>query len=181
MTWTRDRRALGLLTITGLMTGEHGVGIVWALSARKPGRLTQMPDIKHSSQPFTIDRADSIDGCSPELLMGQAQKSFNEVIPGTLDMLVLKTVSRQTMHGYAVAQTIQRLSQDVLRIEEGALYPALHRLEVRGLLRSEWGVSNNNRRAKFYSLTTAGRRALEQEATSWSRVAVAINRVMQSA
>jgi PadR family transcriptional regulator PadR len=108
-------------------------------------------------------------------------KQSNELIPGTLDMLVLKTVSRETMHGYAVAQTIQRLSEDVLRVEEGALYPALHRLEVRGLLRSEWGVSDNNRRAKYYTLTAAGRRELEREAASWSRVALAIHRVMQSA
>jgi PadR family transcriptional regulator PadR len=110
-----------------------------------------------------------------------SDKPSNELIPGTLDMLVLKTVSRETMHGYAVAQTIQRLSHDVLRVEEGALYPALHRLEVRGLLRSEWGVSDNNRRAKYYSLTAAGRRELEREAASWSRVALAIDRVMQSA
>jgi PadR family transcriptional regulator, regulatory protein PadR len=110
-----------------------------------------------------------------------ADKQSTELIPGTLDMLVLKTVSRDTMHGYAVAQTIQRLSQDVLRVEEGALYPALHRLEVRGLLRSEWGVSDNNRRAKYYSLTAAGRRELEREAASWNRVTLAIDRVMQSA
>ena len=96
-------------------------------------------------------------------------------------MLILKTVSRGAMHGYTVAQSIQRLSDDVLRVEEGALYPALHRLEVRGLLRSEWGVSENNRRAKYYSLTASGRRELEREAASWSRVAMAIDRVMQSA
>ena len=113
--------------------------------------------------------------------MGGTGKPSNELIPGTLDMLVLKTVSREAMHGYAVAQSIQRLSNDVLRVEEGALYPALHRLEVRGLLRSEWGVSENNRRAKYYSLTASGRRELEREATSWSRVAMAIDRVMQSA
>lgn len=110
-----------------------------------------------------------------------AEKPSNELIPGTLDMLVLKTVSREAMHGYAVAQSIQRLSNDVLRVEEGALYPALHRLEVRGLLRSEWGVSENNRRAKYYSLTASGRRELEREAASWSRVAIAIDRIMQSA
>jgi PadR family transcriptional regulator PadR len=113
--------------------------------------------------------------------MGAADKPPGELIPGTLDMLILKTVSREAMHGYTVAQSIQRLSNDVLRVEEGALYPALHRLEVRGLLRSEWGVSENNRRAKYYSLTASGRRELEREATSWSRVAMAIDRVMQSA
>ena len=82
--------------------------------------------------------------------MGASDRpSSNELIPGTLDMLILKTTSRGAMHGYAVAQAIQVLSRDVLRVEEGALYPALHRLEVRGLLKSEWGVSENNRRAKF--------------------------------
>jgi transcriptional regulator len=113
--------------------------------------------------------------------MGAADRASNELIPGTLDMLVLKTVSREAMHGYAVAQSIQRLSENVLRVEEGALYPALHRLEVRGLLRSEWGVSENNRRAKYYSLTAQGRRELAREATSWSRVSLAIDRIMQSA
>lgn len=114
--------------------------------------------------------------------MGAIERPLpNELIPGTLDMLILKTVSREAMHGYAVAQSIQRLSRDVLRVEEGALYPALHRLEVRGLLRSEWGVSENNRRAKYYSLTALGRRELEREATSWTRVATAIDRIMQTA
>jgi transcriptional regulator len=114
--------------------------------------------------------------------MGAADQSApSELIPGTLDMLILKTLSREAMHGYAVAQSIQRLSQHVLRVEEGALYPALHRLEVRGLLRSEWGASENNRRAKYYTLTAAGRRQLEREAASWARVALAIQRVMQTA
>jgi transcriptional regulator len=96
-------------------------------------------------------------------------------------MLILKTLNREPMHGYAVAQSIQRVSQDVLRVEEGALYPALHRLEVRGLVRSEWGASENNRRAKYYTLTPAGRRELEREARSWARVATAIHRIMQTA
>ena len=77
-----------------------------------------------------------------------AQPTANELIPGTLDMLILKTVTRGALHGYAIARSIQVTSNDVLRVEEGALYPALHRLEVRGLLRAEWGVSDNNRRAK---------------------------------
>ena len=113
--------------------------------------------------------------------MGASEKPSNELIPGTLDLLILKTVSRGQMHGYAVAQSIQVVSQDVLRVEEGALYPALHRLEVRGLLRSEWGVSENNRRAKYYSLTAQGRRELEREAASWTRVSMAIDRIVQSA
>jgi PadR family transcriptional regulator PadR len=102
-------------------------------------------------------------------------------MPGTLDMLVLKTVSRGAMHGYSIAQFIQQASSDVLKVEEGALYPALHRLEVRGLLKAEWGTSDNNRRAKFYRLTALGRRALEQESDYWTRVAGAITRVMQTA
>jgi PadR family transcriptional regulator, regulatory protein PadR len=102
-------------------------------------------------------------------------------LPGTLDMLVLKTVSRGAMHGYSIAQFIQQASSDVLKVEEGALYPALHRLEVRGLLKAEWGSSDNNRRAKFYRLTALGRRALEQETDYWTRVAGAVTRVMQTA
>ena len=102
-------------------------------------------------------------------------------LPGTLDMLILKTVSRGPMHGYAVAQFIQQTSRDVLKVEEGALYPALHRLEVRGLLKAEWGTSDNNRRAKFYKLTALGRRELDHEAAYWGRVAAAVTRVMQTA
>jgi PadR family transcriptional regulator, regulatory protein PadR len=110
------------------------------------------------------------------------EKTFEGAfLPGTLDMLVLKTVSRGPMHGYAIAQHIQQASQDVLRVEEGALYPALHRLEVRGWLKAEWGTSDNNRRAKFYKLTALGRRELENEAEYWQRVAAAVTRVMQTA
>jgi len=96
-------------------------------------------------------------------------------------MLILKTLSRGDQHGYAIAQFIQQASAEVLRVEEGALYPALHRLEVRGLLKAEWGASDNNRRAKFYRLTASGRRALEQESAFWDRVAGAVSRVMQMA
>ena len=112
--------------------------------------------------------------------MGILDPRSDELIPGTLDMLILKTVSRgDAMHGYAIAQHIQRVSGDVLRVDEGALYPALHRMEVRALLRSKWGLSDNNRRAKYYALTTRGRRELESEAASWSRVSAAIARLMQ--
>jgi transcriptional regulator len=102
-------------------------------------------------------------------------------LPGTLDMLVLKAVSRGPMHGYSIAGFIQQASRDVLRVEEGALYPALHRLAVRGWLKSEWGASDNNRRAKFYRLTALGRRELDHEAEYWGRVAAAVTRVMQTA
>ena len=113
--------------------------------------------------------------------MGVTARRPDELIPGTLDMLILKTVSRETMHGYTIAQSIQQISGDVLRVDEGALYPALHRLEVRGLLKSKWGVSENNRRAKYYTMTATGRRELERDEASWTRVAGAIARVMQTA
>ena len=103
-----------------------------------------------------------------------------ELLPGTLDMLILKTLTRGEMHGYGIAQGIQRASDDVLHVEEGALYPALHRLEVRGWLRSTWGTSENNRRAKYYRLSALGRRELEREAAYWDRVASAVTRVMQA-
>ena len=111
--------------------------------------------------------------------MGEPRK--DALLQGTLDMLILKTLSRGAMHGYAVAQFIQDSSRDILCVEEGALYPALHRLEVRGLLRSEWGTSENNRRAKYYRLSARGRRELDNEAAYWNRVAAAVTRVMQTA
>lgn len=102
------------------------------------------------------------------------------VLPGTLDMLVLKAVRAEPRHGYAIAEFILRASEDVLQVEEGALYPALHRLELRGLLRAHWGTSDNNRRAKFYRLTALGRRELARETEEWERVATAVSRVMRT-
>jgi transcriptional regulator len=109
------------------------------------------------------------------------KESSDELVPGTLAMLILKTLSNaEPMHGYAIANAILQSSSDVLRVEEGALYPALHRLEVRGLLRSKWGFSENNRRAKYYLLTPAGKRELDRAASTWERVAGAIARVMKT-
>jgi transcriptional regulator len=103
------------------------------------------------------------------------------LMQGTLDMLVLQTLTRGAMHGYAIVEFIQQSSDDVLRVEEGALYPALHRLELRGMLASEWGVSENNRRAKYYRLTARGRKQLVDETASWNRLSGAVARVMQTA
>ena len=103
------------------------------------------------------------------------------LMPGTLDMLILKTLARGAMHGYAIVEFIQSTSEDVLKVEEGALYPALHRLELRGLLASEWGVSENNRRAKYYRLTGAGRKQLAAESERWNRMTAAIALVMDTA
>jgi PadR family transcriptional regulator len=112
--------------------------------------------------------------------MGEKAKEPGDLVQGTLDMLVLKALSRAPMHGYGVAEWIEQTSDDILRVEEGALYPALHRLELRGLLASEWGVSDNNRRAKYYRLTASGRRHLAGEAKQWNRLAGAIARVMEA-
>ena len=103
-----------------------------------------------------------------------------DLVQGTLDMLVLKTLTQGAMHGYAIAEFIQATSNHALRVEEGALYPALHRLELRGLLASEWGASDNNRRAKYYRLTGAGRKRLAAESERWSRMASAIALIMDT-
>ena len=113
--------------------------------------------------------------------MGEKPQKRLELLQGTLDMLVLTTLARGRMHGYAIAESIHQRSDDVLRIEEGALYPALHRLELRGLLAAEWGLSENNRRAKYYRLTPAGQRYLETEHADWNRMVMAVARVMGTA
>ena len=104
-----------------------------------------------------------------------------ELLQGTLDLLILKTLWAGPMHGYAVAQRIQLCSDDVLVVEEGSLYPALYRMEERGWISAEWGKSENNRRAKFYSLTRTGRKQLEQEVAIWERVRRAITLVLETA
>src|SRR5215471_10817463 len=113
--------------------------------------------------------------------MGEAKDKSGDLIQGTLDMLVLKALARGPRHGYAVAEWIHASSNDVLRVEEGALYPALHRLELRGLLASEWGASENNRRPKYYSLPAAGKKQLAAETEQWRRLTGAIARLMQTA
>ena len=96
------------------------------------------------------------------------------LLPGTLELLILKAVSLGPQHGYGVLLRIEQITGDAMAIEQGALYPALHRLEYRGMLGSEWGVSDNNRRAKFYSLTRPGRRQLKKETDRWNRIALAM-------
>ena len=105
----------------------------------------------------------------------------NELLPGTLEMLILQTLTRGKMHGYGIAQRIQEMSEDVLQVEEGSLYPALQRLLVKGWVKAEWGSSENNRRARFYTLTAAGRKQLGVEAENFNRMIAAIARVMQTA
>jgi PadR family transcriptional regulator, regulatory protein PadR len=108
------------------------------------------------------------------------QRGSGELVQGTLDMLILRTLARSSLHGYAVAVAIESRSEDVLRVEEGSLYPALHRLELSGLLTSEWRISETNRRAKYYKLTAAGRKHLAAQSTNWNRLVLAIARVMST-
>lgn len=107
-------------------------------------------------------------------------KARTDLMQGTLELLILKTLSRDAMHGYGIAQRIHEAADDLLKIEDGSLYPALYRMEERGWITSEWDVSENNRRAKFYKLTKAGRKQLEAESANWERVSQAISRILQT-
>ncbi len=111
--------------------------------------------------------------------MGRTQDS-GELIQGTLEMLILKALLRGPLHGYGVAEWIQQTSQQMLKVEEGALYPALHRMELRGFLKAKWGASDNNRRAKFYELTPEGHKRLNAETQRWARLSSAVAFVMQA-
>jgi len=104
-----------------------------------------------------------------------------DLLQGTLDLLILKTLALEPMHGWGVAQRIQQISKEVLQIGQGSLYPALHRLEYKGWIQSDWGSSENNRRAKFYSLTRTGKRQLEFESESWERLSTAVGLVLTQA
>jgi PadR family transcriptional regulator, regulatory protein PadR len=104
-----------------------------------------------------------------------------DLLPGTLDLLILRTLQNDALHGWAISERIQQISQDVLQIGQGSLYPALHRLEHQGWIEAEWRVSELGRRAKYYQLTTSGRRQLAVESRDWERMATAISRVMKLA
>lgn len=103
----------------------------------------------------------------------------NDVLQGTLDLLILKTLTLQPMHGWGISQRIQQLSNDVLQVNQGSLYPALHRLEQKGWITADWGVSENNRKAKFYRITEVGERQLASELESWERYTGAVRLVLQ--
>ncbi len=109
-------------------------------------------------------------------------KPKNDILQGTLGLLVLKTLaSRGKLHGYAITSHIQQVSAEMLRVEEGSLYPALHRLEQEGLLKAEWGITEKKREARFYTLTAAGRKELAQEQLNWSRLTEGVARILQYA
>ena len=104
-----------------------------------------------------------------------------DLVQGTLDLLIMRTIATEQLHGWAIAQRIQLLSKDVLQVNQGSLYPALQRLERQGWITADWGVSEANRRARFYRLTAAGRRRLEQERADWERLSAAISLVLRTA
>ena len=104
-----------------------------------------------------------------------------DLLQGTLDLLILRTLASGPMHGWGIAQRIQQISQDVLVVNQGSLYPALYRLEANGSIRAEWAASENNRRAKFYELTRAGHKQLQAETAEWQRLAAAVARILQTA
>ena len=103
-----------------------------------------------------------------------------DLLQGTLELLILNTLAREPMHGYGIVQRIHEAAEDLLKVEDGSLYPALYRMEERGLIKSEWGVSENNRRAKFYKLTRTGQRKLEDERANWNRISKAVTRILQA-
>ena len=102
-----------------------------------------------------------------------------DVLQGTLDLLIMRTVALEPMHGWAIAQRIQQISDELLRVQQGSLYPALHRLEHQGWIIAGWGTSENNRRARFYSLTKAGRKQLDVEVSKWKRLSAGVNLVLE--
>jgi len=104
-----------------------------------------------------------------------------DLVQGTLDLLILKTIALEPMHGWAIAQRIRQVSKEVLHVNQGALYPALHRLEQQGWIAAEWGESENNRRAKYYSLTKSGKKYLQSERANWERLSAAIGLVLKTA
>ena len=105
----------------------------------------------------------------------------NDLLQGTLDLLILKMLGLGPQHGWAISQRIQQISEDALRVNQGSLYPALHRLEEQGWVASEWGTSESNREAKFYRLTRAGTKRLEQETENWARLSAAVARILRTA
>ena len=108
------------------------------------------------------------------------KQTKSDLLQGTLDLLILRTLAAGDMHGWGIAQRLQQISQDVLQVNQGSLYPALHRLEERGWIASEWGVSDQNRQAKFYKRTRAGEKQLERETETWAQVSAAVQRIVEA-
>jgi PadR family transcriptional regulator PadR len=114
-------------------------------------------------------------------MFGETPSRSIDLPQGTLDLLILRTLSPEPLHGWAVSERIQQISSDVLRVQQGSLYPVLHRMERRGWINARWGTSENNRRAKFYEITKAGRRKLEIEQHAWQRLTGAVSQILETA
>jgi PadR family transcriptional regulator, regulatory protein PadR len=130
---------------------------------------------------LTFDRSLIDPLVEPLLSNHEGKMATTDILQGTLDLLILKTLALEPMHGWGIALRIQQLSKEALQIGQGSLYPALHRLEYRGWIKAEWGASENNRKAKFYSLTRTGKKQLDAELENWDRVAGAIALVLKGA
>jgi len=134
--------------------------------------------VKSATLPLLIDRSQAYAHVDH---LGEPMSKPTDLVQGTLDLLILRLVANQPLHGWAISQRLRLVSNDVLQVQQGSLYPALHRLEQQGLVSAEWGESENKRKAKYYALTRAGRRKLEDEAASWARLSAAISRVIETA
>ena len=132
------------------------------------------------SSPPEIDTTAQSSVFCCQLLIGEILSKPTDLVQGTLDLLILTVIALEPMHGWAIAQRIRQMSDNVLQVGQGALYPSLHKLEQNGWISSEWAVSENNRRAKYYTLTKAGRKALGQEAAQWERLAGAITMIVRT-
>ena len=142
-------------------------------------RRTRAPaDLLFAPAALSLDNRQEGVPCFLSNIEGSDMPPSTDLLQGTLDLLILETLAPGPMHGWGVAQRIQQVSRDVLQIGQGSLYPALHRLEYKGWIQSDWGASENNRRAKFYTLTATGRKQLETELESWERLSAAIALVL---
>src|ERR1700677_3036989 len=146
---------------------------------REPGSPEKnIPKIKPCS---LMDTPSSVDYLHKRDVDSHSMGKPSDLVQGTLDLLILKTISLEPQHGWAIAKRIQQISNEVLQVQQGSLYPALHRLEQQGWIRAKWAEADSGRQAKFYSLTAAGRTQLEREKESWSRLSSAINLVVEGA
>jgi transcriptional regulator len=128
-----------------------------------------------------INLSSYLDGLQQDVVDNLGMGKPNDLVQGTLDLLILRTIAPDAMHGWAIAKRIQQVSGEVLQVQQGSLYPALHRLEQQGWIEARWAESETGRQAKFYSLTAAGRTQLEKESANWTRLSAAINLVMHEA
>jgi len=153
------------------------------LCVRNHTIVSSRPMLERMAVAVDVSRTRNLRPCSDVCLLGNLQESDvsdqTDLLQGTLDLLIMRTIALEPMHGWAIAQRIQQISDELLRVQQGSLYPALHRLEHQGWITAEWGASDNNRRARFYSLTRAGRKQLATEVSKWERLSAGVNLVLE--